>query len=222
MRYKGHITTELYNGGVVNTSPREAPHMNTNPELIVMLTHNDRTVSSAQEIFEACKNSKARFWGFKEEPLPLEDMKRLYSVMKKCGVDVLLGTMYSDSIRELCEAHGLKYMPFIGKVSGRPSVLEGSLEEMIDEARKALEKGVYGFDLLGYRYTGDAAALNKAFVQAIDAPVCLAGSINSYQRLDEVKEASPWAFTIGGAFFEEKFGTSFEEQINAVCDYIAR
>ncbi len=248
MRYKGHITTELYNGGVVNTSPREAPHMNTNPELIVMLTHNDRTVSNAQEIFEACKNSKARFWGFKEEPLPLEDMKRLYSVMKKCGkttflevvaytdaecfagaemavecgVDVLLGTMYSDSIRELCEAHGLKYMPFIGKVSGRPSVLEGSLEEMIDEARKALEKGVYGFDLLGYRYTGDAAALNKAFVQAIDAPVCLAGSINSYQRLDEVKEASPWAFTIGGAFFEEKFGTSFEEQINAVCDYIAR
>ena len=59
-------------------------------------------------------------------------------------------------------------------------------------------------------------------MQAIDAPVCLAGSINSYQRLDEVKEASPWAFTIGGAFFEEKFGTSFEEQINAVCDYIAR
>lgn len=222
--------------------------MNTNPELIVMLTHNDRTVANAQEVFEACKDSKARFWGFKEEPLPLEDMKKLYAAMKecgkttflevvaytdeeclagarmaaKCGVDVLLGTMYSDSIQELCEAYGMKYMPFIGKVSGRPSILEGSLEEMVDEARSALAKGVYGFDLLGYRYTGDAAALNRAFVQAIDVPVCLAGSINSYQRLDEVKDASPWAFTIGGAFFEKKFGESIGNQIDAVCDYMAR
>lgn len=222
--------------------------MNTNPELIVMLTHNDRTVANAQEVFEACKDSKARFWGFKEEPLPLEDMKRLYSIMKECGkttflevvaytdeeclagaemaaecgVDVLLGTMYSDSIQELCEAQGMKYMPFVGKVSGRPSILEGSLEEMVEEARRALEKGVYGFDLLGYRYARDAAALNKAFVQAVDVPVCLAGSVNSYQRLDEVKDASPWAFTIGGAFFEKKFGESIKGQIDAVCDYMAR
>lgn len=37
-----------------------------NPELIVMLTHNDRTVSNAAEIFEACKDAPAVNWGFKE------------------------------------------------------------------------------------------------------------------------------------------------------------
>ena len=44
--------------------------------LIVMLTHNDKTVHNAYETFEQCKNSKAKFWGFKEEPLPLEEMRR--------------------------------------------------------------------------------------------------------------------------------------------------
>ena len=54
------------------------------------------------------------------------------------------------------------------------------------------------------------------------APVCIAGSINSYQRLDEIKAADPWAFTIGGAFFENKFGGTFEEQINRVCKYMGK
>lgn len=222
--------------------------MSTHPELIVMLTHNDRTVENAREVFESCKNSKAQYWGFKEEPLPLEQMKELYRLMKSCGkttflevvayteeeclagarmaaeceVDVLLGTLYFDSINELCKKHGMKYMPFVGTITGRPSVLEGTLEEMVAQANEALEKGVYGFDLLGYRYTGDAAALNKAFVEAVDAPVCLAGSVNSYQRLDEVKDAAPWAFTIGGAFFEGKFGGTFCEQVDKVCDYMAQ
>ena len=48
------------------------------PELIVMLTHNDRTAANAREIFEQCKNSKARCWGFKEEPLTLDEMKKLF------------------------------------------------------------------------------------------------------------------------------------------------
>ena len=75
---------------------------------------------------------------------------------------------------------------------------------------------------MGYRYTGDAAALNEAFVAGVDAPVCLAGSVNSYQRLDEVKRANPWAFTIGGAFFENQFDGTFAEQIDKVCGYIAK
>lgn len=92
-------------------------------------------------------------------------------------------------------------MPFVGKISGRPSILKGSREEMIQEAKQYLSKGVFGFDLLGYRYTKDAVKLNQEFVSAVNAPVCIAGSINSYQRLDEIKEAGPWAFTIGSAFF---------------------
>lgn len=220
--------------------------MNNTPELIVMLTHNDCTVENAYQIFEQCKNSKAKFWGFKEKPLPVEEMKKLYAYMKKCGkttflevveyteteciegakiavecgCDILMGTLFFDSVNKICKEHNLKYMPFVGKVTERPSILEGNVEEMLEEAQKYLEKGVYGFDLLGYRYTGDPVSLNKNFVSKVNAPVCLAGSINSYQRLDEVKDASPWTFTIGSAFFENKFDGNFSEQIDKVCDYM--
>ena len=48
---------------------------NNSPELIVMLTHNDRTVANAHDIFEQCQNSKAKFWGFKGSGLPIDKMK---------------------------------------------------------------------------------------------------------------------------------------------------
>lgn len=222
--------------------------MNNNPELIVMLTCNDRTVENAYDIFEQCKNSKAKYWGFKEEGLPLEQMKKLFAYMKslgkviglevvayteeegmrgarmavECGCDFLMGTQFFDSINEFCRQNNLKYMPFVGKITGRPSVLEGTIDGMIKEARRYLEKGVFGIDLLGYRYTGDAAALNKKFVSQINAPVCIAGSINSFERLDEIKESAPWSFTIGRAFFENKFGGTISEQIDSVCEYMEK
>lgn len=220
--------------------------MSKKPELIVMLTYNDSTVLDAAQIFESCKESKAKFWGFKEKPLPLAEMKELYAYMKACGkttflevvayteeeglagaqvaldcgCDILMGTIFSDKINQFCQDNNLKYMPFVGQITGRPSVLEGTIEGMLAEAKTYLAKGVYGFDLLGYRYTGDAVQLNKEFVAQVDAPVCLAGSIDSYQRLDEVKEANPWTFTIGSAFFDNQFDGSFAEQIDKVCDYI--
>jgi len=222
--------------------------MNTTPKLIVMLTHNDHTVENASEIFESCKNSKAQYWGFKEKPLPISEMKSLFSRMKscgkttflevveydeesglhgakiakECGCDILMGTVFFDSINQFCKENNMKYMPFVGQITNRPSILEGSIEDMISEAKEYLAKGVYGFDLLGYRYTGDPVKLNNAFVQAIEAPVCLAGSVDSYERLDEVIEANPWAFTVGSAFFDKKFGTDFHEQINNVCNYIEK
>ena len=218
------------------------------PKLIVMLTHNDHTVENASEIFESCKNSKAQYWGFKEKPLPISEMKSLFSRMKscgkttflevveydeegglhgakiakECGCDILMGTVFFDSINQFCKENNMKYMPFVGQITNRPSILEGSIEDMISEAKEYLAKGVYGFDLLGYRYTGDPVKLNNAFVQAIEAPVCLAGSVDSYERLDEVIEANPWAFTVGSAFFDEKFGTDFHKQINNVCNYMEK
>ena len=221
--------------------------VNHHPELIVMLTRNDRTVRNAAEIFEQCKDSKAKYWGFKEDGLPWEEMKQLFGYMKECGkttglevvaytekeclagarmavacgCDLLMGTLYFDSVNDYCKEHQLKYMPFVGDVTERPSILNGTVSGMVEEAKRYLAKGVYGIDLLGYRYTGDAVALNKTFVSQVDAPVCLAGSVNSYRRLDEVKDANPWSFTIGSAFFAGAFGGTFCEQVNKVCDYMA-
>ena len=137
-----------------------------------------------------------------------------------CGCDLLLGTVYSDAILALCQAHGMRYMPFVGQVRGRPSALEGTAEQMIRQAQACLQKGVFGFDLLGYRYRGDAGALIRRFVAAVPAPVCVAGSVDSLPKLDELRDIAPWAFTIGSAFFDEKFGPGFAAQILRVARYL--
>ncbi|MGN0595370.1 MAG: hypothetical protein ACI4I6_09435 [Hominimerdicola sp.] len=222
--------------------------MNNDPVLIVMLTYNDLTVNNAYEIFEECKDSKAVYWGMKEENLPVKQMEKLYAYMKKCGkktvlevvaytedkclegarlavklgCDILMGTMFSESINELCRKNNIKYMPFVGNITQRPSVLKGNIEDMINEANGYIEKGAYGIDLLGYRYVGDAVALNREIVRNVNAPICIAGSVDSFERLDELKACAPKAFTIGSAFFENKFGGSFCEQINKVCDYMEK
>lgn len=220
--------------------------MQNKPELVVMLTYDDFTVKNAYDIFDKCKDSKAEYWGFKEEPLPLEEMKRIFSYMKQCGkttllevvayteeeclngaktalecgVDFLVGTIFYDSVNDFCKQHKLKYMPFVGEIKDRPSVLEGDIDCMINEAKEYISKGAYGIDLLGYRYTGNSVELNDRFVAEVNAPVCLAGSVNNYERLDEVIKTSPWSFTIGSAFFDNKFGEGFCEQINKVCEYV--
>lgn len=200
--------------------------MKHTPELIVMLTHNDVTVPDAAAVFARCQHTHARYWGFKEEGLPFAEMQALFAQMKACGkttcleviaytepeclhgaemaaacgCDILMGTVYSDAVHAYCRAHGLRYMPFVGQISGRPSILHGTPAGMICEAEGYLAKGVDGIDLLGYRYTGDAAALNRAFIAAVHAPICLAGSVNSFARLDEIKAAGAAYFTIGSAF----------------------
>ncbi len=217
------------------------------PELIVMLTHNDYTVENAEEIFNQCKNSAAKYWGMKEAPLSVERMKSLYTEMKRagkitalevvgyteeeairgaelaveCGVDILLGTIFNPKVVTICRENNIRYLPFVGKIEGRPSVLSGSIDDIVEEARKAVEGGADGVDLLGYRYVGDAAALNKAVSEALKGRVCIAGSVDSNHRLDEVKDSGADFFTIGGAFFENKFDGDFCQQINNVCQYMA-
>ncbi|MCQ2192195.1 MAG: hypothetical protein MJZ23_04950 [Paludibacteraceae bacterium] len=216
------------------------------PELIVMLTHNDLTVENAFQVFEQCKHTKALYWGFKEQPLPIEEMQRIYAKMKECGkrtvlevvayteaeglegaqmavtcgCDVLMGTCYSPAIHQLCQQHHIAYMPFVGNITGRPSILEGSIASMVEAGKKLKEQGAYGIDLLGFRYNEDAQQLIRDVVAETGIPVCVAGSIDSYERLQFVKDVQPWAFTIGSAFFDGKFGSSIAEQIDKVCDFI--
>lgn len=216
------------------------------PKLVVMLTCDDFTVDNAEVLFEKSSGSLASYWGFKEAPLPRGRMRDLFGRMKECGkhtclevvaysedeglagarlaaycgCDVLMGTSFFPSIAECCRDNGIRYMPFVGTISGRPSVLTGTPVEMIDQALRAIDAGAWGIDLLGYRCKGDAVGLNKAVVAGVPAPVCIAGSIDSYRRIDEVAAAGAWGFTIGSAFFNHCFGDSFAGQIDAVCRYL--
>ena len=62
-----------------------------NPEIIIMLTNNDITVTNAEEVFESCKDLPAKKWGFKDIGLPKEEMIQLAKKMKDAGKEWVPG-----------------------------------------------------------------------------------------------------------------------------------
>ncbi len=221
------------------------------PDIIVMLTHHDVTVPDAAEVFEVCKDIEAvKLWGFKNVGLPKDQMKALTAAMKAagkttflevvtydeascldgaqtaidCGFDYLMGTLYYDSVAKLLKDNGMDYLPFVGKVSGSPSILEGTNEEIIQNAKDLMAKGVTGFDILAYRHVVDGEKLAYEFCAAVPARICIAGSINSFARIDTMFDIGPWTFTMGSALFEKKFlpEGSFRENLIAVAEYMAK
>jgi hypothetical protein len=220
------------------------------PEFILMLTYNDKTVKDALRIFEACKNTPVMHWGFKDVGLPPEEMKTLVRAMKEAGkitylevvslseeeglrgakiaveagFDILMGTVFFDSILKYLAGKPIKYYPFPGRISGHPSILAGTIEEIVAHARFLESKGVQGMDLLSYRYTGNAPLLLQEVVKATSVPIVSAGSIESYKRLAEVWQAGAWGFTIGSALFDKKFipDGSFWDNTMAVCEWLEK
>lgn len=218
------------------------------PIFIVMLTHNDVTVKNAKEIFLEAKDAPCDYWGFKEVGLPPEEMKDLVKCMKEagkttfleivgkteeeclkpvqlaaeCGFDAITGTVFYDSILKVVKEHNMTYMPFIGE---RYTLnMSGTIEELVEEAKELSKKdGVAGINIAAFRYTqDDVEKMVYAVKNAIDKPICCVGSINSYERLDKIKEFDPLYFTIGSAFFEKKFGETFTEQIINVQNYLKK
>ena len=221
------------------------------PDIIIMLTHHDVTVPNAAEVFEQCKDlDQVKLWGFKNVGLPKDQMKALVAAMKAagkttflevvtydeascldgaqtaidCGFDYLMGTLYYESVAKLLAANGMEYLPFVGKVSGSPSILEGTNEEIIQNAKDLMAKGIKGFDILAYRHVVDGEKLAYEFCEAVPAKICIAGSINSFKRIDTMFDIGPWTFTMGSALFEKKFlpEGSFRENLIAVADYMAK
>jgi hypothetical protein len=218
------------------------------PELIVMLTHQDQTVPDALEIFERVKDYPIKYWGFKDVGLPPKEMERVVAAMTDAGkitflevvslseeeglrgaslavdlgFDILMGTVYYPSIRAYLQDKPVRYYPFPGHVHGHPSILDGKIEDIVAHACELEGYGVHGLDLLTYRYNGEAAYLLKKVVDATHIPIVSAGSIASFERIQEVWKAGAWAFTIGSAFFEKKFvpNGSFDENVWAVCNWL--
>lgn len=221
-----------------------------NTKLIVMLTCNDRTVPDAIEVFDGCRDLPVQFWGFKNVGLPVAQMKTLVNNIRaagktaclevvtyterecmeaarlavECGFDYLMGTLFYPTVFDFLKGKPIKYAPFCGKVSGHPSILEGTIEEIVAEGQKLERLGIDAFDLLTYRHVSDPEGLATAFIKAVKVPVILAGSVDSFARIDRVEAMGAWGFTIGGAFFGKKFvkDGSFREQVAAVAQYLQK
>ncbi|MDR3144719.1 MAG: hypothetical protein LBU21_00420 [Treponema sp.] len=219
--------------------------------IIVMLTHNDVTVGNAKEIFESAGDLPVKNWGFKDVGLPAAEMQELCALMKErgkttflevvtyteeacmrgarvaaeCGFDHLMGTIFYPAVNDFIRTAKLKYMPFVGDVSGSPSVLRGTAEGMLAQEAAYKAAGVFGTDLLGYRYAeGDPEQLAADFISRARLPCVLAGSIDSEKRLDIVEKLAPWGFTMGSALFNKRFvpGGTFRENLEHVVRYLSK
>lgn len=216
------------------------------PKLIVMLTHDDKTVENALEVFETCKELPIDFWGFKDVGLPKPQMRELIRTIKDSGktsfleivsytedacmagaefavdfgFDYLMGTLFFQEVWEFLKKQEIKYSPFVGDVSGSPSILKGTVESMLDESESLRAEGVHGVDLLAFRHESDPEKIAHDFIRQSRIPVILAGSIDSFERIEFVRDINPWGFTMGSALFNKNFvpGGSFRQNLVKVVE----
>ena len=221
-------------------------------DFILMLTANDQTIPDAAARLEEALAAGVRHIGFKDIGLPIADLKGLAASIRAAGgrsylevvsldqeqelasaraavdldVDCLLGGTRADAVTEVIRHHPIRYYPFAGAISGHPSVLGGTEDEIVSSAQRlaALEH-VHGIDLLAYRYTGDVPRLMRRVCQAVTKPVIMAGSIDREERVVAAASAGAAGFTVGTAALEEAFpaeSSGFASQLRTLQDITDR
>ena len=204
-------------------------------DFVFMLTRDDRTVPDAFGHLETALGLGVRHVGFKDVGLPLDALAALTRRIREAGatsylevvstaadrevasaraaiaigVDYLLGGTRVEAVLPIVAGTGVLYSPFCGCVRGHPSVLEGTIDEIVaSAARCAAHAGVYGLDLLAWRAEVDPAALISAVCSAIDKPVIVAGSIDRAERIRSARAAGAAGFTVGTAALDGCFPAS--------------
>jgi 4-hydroxythreonine-4-phosphate dehydrogenase len=197
------------------------------PDFIFMLTRADRTIPDAQDRLPEALDSGVRHIGFKDIGLPFADLRRLADSIRaagatlylemvsldtkseevsaraavELGVDVLMGGTRPHVVMPILAGTGIRYYPFPGEIVGHPSVLEGTIDAIVESAcRLAAMDCVHGLDLLAYRFRGDVPALIRQVCSIVAAkPVVVAGSIDRPERIAAIIDAGAAGFTVGTA-----------------------
>jgi CheY-like chemotaxis protein len=215
------------------------------PEFIFMLTKNDQTVANALEVFEQVRDTGIQHVGIKDIGLPMTDLKVLAQTIREAGctvhlevvslhrdaeihsakaalelgVDYLLGGTRPEDVIPVLEGSGVRYCPFPGEIVGHPSLLRGGIEGITQSAvRLAAMPGVYGLDLLAYRFDGDVPALVERVTSSVSKPVIAAGSVDSLERIETLSRLGIWGFTVGSAIFDGCFGGNVQEQVKLLLN----
>jgi mannose-6-phosphate isomerase-like protein (cupin superfamily) len=218
---------------------------------IFMLTRNDRTVGDALEQLATALALGVRHIGFKDIGLPLDRLKQLKTAIRaggatsylevvsldrdseiasakaavEIGIDILLGGTRVDEVLPILAGTTIQYCPFPGRISGHPSVLEGTIDEIVASAQAlAAREGVHGLDLLAYRSHENVPALIAAVCRAVSKPVYVAGSIDTPGQIAALKEAGAAGFTIGTAALDGKYpadGTDVPRQLATIIRDVA-
>ena len=143
-------------------------------DFIFMLTRDDRTVADAAAHLQTAIATGVHHIGFKDVGLPPGELTALNRDIQaagatsylevvsldrtreiaaarlalRMGVDCLLGGCNGVEVAPLLVGSNIGYFPFPGQVSGHPSVLTGTVQEITDDAvRLSNIPGVTGLDL---------------------------------------------------------------------------
>lgn len=215
-------------------------------DFIFMLTRNDRTVADAALHAATALKAGIRLIGFKDigppfevlaglarqirdgggstylEVVSLDRDSEIHSVKAAIGlgVDYLLGGTHAEEVLPLLEGTAIRYYPFPGRITGHPSILEGSQAEIVASAvALARHPGVAGLDLLAYRSAGDVPSLIDAVCRAVPKPVIVAGSVDRPDQIDTIRKSGAAGFTVGTSALNGKFpasGTGLDAQLRAI------
>ena len=205
---------------------------------IFMLTRNDKTVEDAEQHLKTALAAGVHHIGFKDVGLSFERLKELNAGIKAggatsylevvsldteseiasaqaavdIGVDVLLGGTNVDAVMPILKGSGIQYFPFPGRIEGHPSVLAGTIDEIVASAEElAALDGVDGLDLLSYRSSENVRGLIAAVCAAVDKPLIVAGSIGSRERIEIVRRSGAAGFTIGTAALDGDYAADSPE-----------
>lgn len=215
---------------------------------VFMLTRDDATVPDAVAVCRGLEGLNVDVVGFKDVGLPHRELAEVVAVLRDqgrevalevvsehrddelraidvglaLGVDLLLGGVsVADGLRHISGAdQQVRYCPFPGEVVGHPSRLEGTIDSILASACELAETpGVWGLDVLAYRFAGDADSLVRRVVDSVDVPVIVAGSVADVDRIGVIATAGAWGFTVGGAVFDRRFvpGGSLADQLAAIA-----
>lgn len=213
---------------------------------ILMLTQSDRTVADAHAIYARVRRTPLRYVGFKDIGLPWDELSTLARLIKadgrhlmlevvsttrdvelasveaaaRLGVHHVLGGRHARDAVGLLRGRAIRYWPFAGHTAGHPTRLEGRIEDVVADARElSCVPGVHGLDLLAYRFSGDAPALAAAVVESTPLPVIAAGSIHTPERVQAMRSAGAWGFTVGSALFDRAFAIDpIRSQVESILD----
>ena len=215
-------------------------------EFIFMLTHHDQTIATAMDAYQELRPiEELRYVGFKDVGATIEQLQQLTDAIKAdgrevmlevvseaadaelrsiqaartLGVDWILGGTHAEEALAILAGSAARYCPFPGTIVGHPSLLRGTVESIAaDAARLTALDGVYGLDLLAYRFDGDVEAAVAATVAASAGPVIAAGSVDSPERIATLASLGVWGYTIGSAIFEGRFvgAPSISDQVREV------
>jgi methylglyoxal synthase len=129
-------------------------------------------------------------------------------------------------VTDVVRHHPIRYYPFAGQITGHPSVLDGSVDEVVASARRLADlEHVHGLDLLAYRHRGDVPQLMRRVCEAVSKPVIMAGSIDREARVVAAAEAGAAGFTVGTAALEGAFpadSAGFTAQARALLEITDR